>query len=231
MDSQGALYASNGKDSILVSNDGGSTWQFTYSIPIEGNSLRGFRCDDQDRLIVETYAGLYTGNKGKSTLDTTFLMGSGNWPAFRIEEIKNGYLAVTTPGGEVYRTNDDGTEWDLSYRFSHFDWNPPYDNHIVARNGNILRFNEGRMKQSTDNGLTWLPYSTNDTLPILSVIDDSRGVLFAQTGRAPYGIYESHSVVYSTNEGIDWIPITTADSVMNLAGIDDADNVFVRAQG
>ncbi|MCI0555740.1 MAG: hypothetical protein L0287_32740, partial [Anaerolineae bacterium] len=105
------LFAAAGESGLLLSTDGGQTWEAVSGIPNDG-ALAVVYSPASGRLYVSTLgeeAGLYVTEDGGQTW--TFAGLKGTMLAMAVSPLDPNHIVVVNDAGQVFASRDGGTSW------------------------------------------------------------------------------------------------------------------------
>jgi photosystem II stability/assembly factor-like uncharacterized protein len=161
-------------EAVYYTRDGGRNWQLLSPTP------RGIEHRQRDMRVAPTVANFI--------------------PALWFTDTKNGLMARMD--GEVYRTNDGGTTWDLIWevkkKITDIYFANSQDGWLAGEGGFVARTN--------DSGKTWTPASTQTNADLTSI--------FFLTKQLGWVAGSESTILYTRDGGLTW----QRSSVAGLSG-------------
>lgn len=201
---------------IILSTNGGNTWNFTASSNV------AFTCNGIQMLDANT--GFVAGSTSKFAKTTN---GGLNWDTSTAYSTSTTFYCVdfvnpstgwmSGASGRVIKTTDGGASWNLQttgitstlYRIDMVDANTGY---FVGSSGNS--------RKTTDGGTTWTALTTNSTATLywIKMLNANSGYLCGSSG----------TLRRTTNGGTNWDTVATPFSVTQYTlSMTDMNNLFV----
>ncbi len=227
--------AGNGNNPVAYSDDLGSTWTYSATLPQGGDGRTMAYDASSDKVLV---GGWFSGGPNPGIYISAARNPTLSWSAttFPVSDCfalaianNNRILAGTNASNFLYYSDNGGASWTgVSNIFSGISSLAANGNHIVAGKG--FRYSQwgspvNGILYSTDNGANWENASGDAKPMVYAIALLSNGRLFASTDD---GIYSSSNDGYSwiaKNKGLyipvwNWITFRRDDETKILAATD-----------
>ncbi len=153
-------------------------------------------------------AGIYNFSVAQKFWLTTYEFPYG--PKTGISLINDSVLFVGTENKIIKSTNS-------GYRFTESLEAKSINTVFISNAGNVYAGGEGKIYKSENLGLSWDSVSVNSNYPVVQIIENSSGNLFAITNGYDIerGEMSGENILFSDNQGLTW---TVRNSGLKLKG-------------
>ena len=224
-----ASFSDNGRQGVVVSDDGGATWTTTRGpedILIRIAAIGG----EDDVLVAAGGRGLWRSVDGGLTWQASSRGISG----FVVDDIAVAAdgAVFASPGAEgVFRSRDTGRSWQRLVRGLQADARGTPTLAVDPRDASVVWSGGLGLYRSRDAGRTWqglaLPGRVEDRTVVQIAIDPTReGVVYVLT-YAPVGVGVLGPLVYRTlDDGRTWQPLPRLHRIASILAVAPSDGTL-----